>query len=392
MTTVSLLTGGDDPTYAIPLAAALADRGIQVEFVGNDAMAGAADLRKPNIRYVNLRGDQDPRAAVGTKVARVLRYYTDLVSYTATTEASIFHILWLNKFETLDRTLLNLLYRRRGKKVVFTAHNVNARKRDGTDSVLNRATLRAMYAIVDHIFVHTELSKAELIDDFRVSPTNITVIPFGLNTLVPDTPLSRIEARRALGLAAGDEVLLFFGQIAPYKGVDILIEAFARLSQMRPRARLIVAGRAKAGAEAYWRPLKPRLESPPLRERVLLKNGFIPDDEIAVLFTAADALILPYRAIYQSGPLSIAYRFGVPVIATRVGSFDRDVMAGVTGLLCEPEDPADLARVLGRYLDGELCADGERTRERIQAVAHANYSWDQIARKITDVYAKLCGR
>jgi D-inositol-3-phosphate glycosyltransferase len=386
---MSLLTGGDDPTYAIPLAAALADQGVHVEFVGNDEMARSERLRRPDIDYLNLRGNQDPRASVGSKIVRILRYYARLITYARRTDARLFHILWFNKFELVDRTLLNIFYKLTGKKLVFTAHNVNTRKRDGQDTWLNRATLRVLYALVDHIFVHTELSRTELVCDYRVPPHRITVIPFGLNTDVPDTPLSKVEARAVLGLGAEEHVVLFFGQIAPYKGLDLLVEALEILSYDPQGCRLIIAGRSKIGTESYWRTLKSRLASDRLREHALVKDGFIPAGEVPILFTAADALVLPYRAIYQSGPLSLAYRFGVPVIATRVGSFHHDVIPEVTGFLCESENPGDLARAIRRYFDSTLYFGGEQTKKRIQEIAHARYSWDQIARTIVETYARL---
>ena len=386
---VSLLTGGDDPTYAIPLATALADQGVHVEFVGNDEMARSERLKRAAIDYVNLRGSQDPRAPIGAKIARILRYYARLLTYARRTDSRLFHILWFNKFELVDRTLLNSFYKLMGKKLVFTAHNVNTQKRDGQDTWLNRVTLRVLYALLDHIFVHTELSRVELVRDYRVSPHKITVIPFGLNTLVPDTTLSKVEARAVFGLGAEEKVILFFGQIAPYKGLDLLVEALESLASSQPDCRLIIAGRAKPGAEPYWRALQSRLASDRLRGRALVKDGFIPAEEVPILFMAADALALPYRAIYQSGPLSLAYRFGVPVIAASVGSFPHDVIPDVTGFLCEPENPGDLARTIRRYFDSALYFKSDQTRKRIQEIAHERYSWDQIARTIAGIYARL---
>src|SRR5262249_36162940 len=158
-------------------------------------------------------------------MARVLRYYQDLLRHASRTDSRLFHVLWLNKFEVLDRTLLNVFYKLKKKKLVFTAHNVNLRKRDGCDTWVNRASLRVMYSLLDHIFVHTEHGKSELLQDYGVPSDKISVIPFGLNTYVPDTPLSKYEARSILGLGEMEKVLLFFGQIAPYKGLDLLLEA-----------------------------------------------------------------------------------------------------------------------------------------------------------------------
>src|SRR5262249_28112590 len=127
----------------------------------------------------------------------------------------------------------------------------------------------------------------------------------------------------------------------------------------------------------------------PLCSRVTVVDGYIPDRDIPVLFRAADALVLPYRAIYQSGPLSLAYRFGVPVIATRVGAFDRDVIPDVTGMLCEPESPRDLARVIDRYLRSEMYLNRDVTEKQIREIGLDRYSWDKVARTISAVYAEL---
>jgi glycosyltransferase involved in cell wall biosynthesis len=284
---------------------------------------------------------------------------------------------------------VNAFYRLNGKRVVFTAHNVNAKKRDGADTRANRLTLKAMYSRLDHIFVHTESAKEELMFEYGVVPDKITVIPFGLNTFVPDTPLSKREARAHLGLDADERVLLFFGQIAPYKGLDVLLDAFALLADQEKNVRLVVAGRPKRGCEPYWRTLAASLELHPRRSRLTVTDDFIPDAEVAIFFRAADVLVLPYRAIYQSGPLSLAYRFGVPVIATRIGCFNRDVVPGVTGLLCEPANPHDLARSIRDYFGGPLHRNAEQTRQRIRQIGHETYGWDGIGRSIGEVYARL---
>jgi D-inositol-3-phosphate glycosyltransferase len=386
---VSLLTGGDDPDYAIPLAESLGKQGIEVEFIGNDTMEAASGLKSASIKYFNLRGDQNPQAPLLLKIGRIVRYYKNLIFYVWRTDSRLFHILWLNKFECIDRTLMNILYKLKRKKLVFTAHNVNSKKRDGLDTWANRATLRAMYSMLDHIFVHTESAKEELVLEHGVVPDRITVIPFGLNTYAPDTLVSKREARSRLHLDEKATVLLFFGQIAPYKGLDVLLDALSLGAAEDENLRLIIAGKAKRGFEAYWRALKSSLAGHPMRARIVVNDNFIPDSDVPVLFRAADALILPYRAIYQSGPLSLAFRFGVPVVATRVGSFNGDVISGITGFLCEPDHPQDLARAIRQYSRSELHLDGDRARQRIRQIGSDKYSWEGISRIIAEVYTRL---
>src|SRR6185295_12177412 len=183
------------------------------------------------------------------KLVRVLTYYLRLLRYALVAEPRVFHILWNNKFETFDRTLLLLYYRACGRRLVMTVHNVNVRKRDGNDSALNRLTLRMQYRACEHLFVHTEQMKRELQEAFDIAPEKIGVIPFGINSTVPNTDITGNDARKLLGLLPSDQVLLFFGNIAPYKGLEFLVDAVAQLKPQLSQIRLIIAGRPK-GEEA----------------------------------------------------------------------------------------------------------------------------------------------
>jgi D-inositol-3-phosphate glycosyltransferase len=386
---VSLLTGGDDPDYAIPLGAALADAGVPLDFIGSDQMQRTPALRQANLRYVNLRGDQGP-ASAAAKVGRILKYYARLLVYAVTAKARVFHILWENKFELFDRTLLLLIYKAFGKKLVLTAHNVNMRRRDGNDTLVNRLSLRIMYSLADHIFVHTTFARQELMADFAVPPQKISLIPFGMNTFVPESPLSRRDARAKLGIDEHAKMLLFFGQIAPYKGLDLLVDALRQLGAAGGRYDLVVAGRPKRGCEEYWRELKASILADPLLDHIVLKDVYIPEELMTTLFAAADALVLPYRWVYQSGPLFQAYRFGVPVIATDAGSFATDIEQGVTGFVCAP-DAARLAAAIETFFSSDLYEDQRGTRERIKAFGLEHHSWPKICSRIIDVYCRLAG-
>src|SRR5262249_39195599 len=151
-----------------------------------------------------------------------------------------------------DRTALLLYYKTLGKRIVLTAHNVNAARRDSRDNWLNRLTLRIQYRLADRIFVHTRPSKDELVQDFGVREENVTVIPFGINTTVADTDLTPAQAKQRLGLDPGDKAILFFGRIGPYKGLEYLVDAFQQLAKTDPAYRLVIAGGLKGGFETYF--------------------------------------------------------------------------------------------------------------------------------------------
>jgi len=128
--TVAVLTGGGDRPYALGLAATLIAQGIAFDFIASDELEVAELRTNPLVRFLNLRKEMHSDVSLKRKVLRVLLYYGRLLAYAATAKPKLFHILWNNKFALLDRTLLMLYYRALGKRIVLTAHNVNAGQRN----------------------------------------------------------------------------------------------------------------------------------------------------------------------------------------------------------------------------------------------------------------------
>jgi glycosyltransferase involved in cell wall biosynthesis len=343
------------------------------------------------IRFLNLQGSKSENAGLGAKTLRVLRYYGKLLRYSAQARPRIFHILWNNKFQYLDRTLLMAYYKFLRKKTVLTAHNINAGKRDGNDSFLNRLTLRVQYRAADQIFVHTEKMKSELLEEFGVSPSAVTVIPFGINNAVPRTALTPVQAKQKLGISAQDPTMLFFGNIGPYKGLEFLLSAFREVLLTHPRSRLVIAGKARGGCEEYLRKIERMIQSDASRGRVLAKIEYIADEDAELYFKAADVLVLPYTEVSQSGVLFLGYSFGLPVVATNVGSFCDDVIEGETGMLCPAQDPQSLAGAIRGYFDSELYRSLDARRPEIREFAERRNSWAVVGRMTRDVYARLLG-
>ncbi len=385
---MSLLTGGQDLHYALGLLSGLVKQDIEVEFIGNDSMQASEYTKYSNVNYINLRGNQSSNAPLNEKVRRVLIYYARLLGYAATTDSKIFHILWLNKFTYLDRTLINLYYKLLGKKLLYTAHDINYRKLVGEDTVLNNLTLKFMYHLVDHIFVHTNVMKKELTKGYNISADKISVVPFGVNEVIPSSNVSSSEARRKLNLGNGEKVILFFGNIAPYKGVEYLIEAMHYLKARMENVKLIVAGRIKQDCQTYWNKISEMIEEYQLRDSIMCRTEYIPEEEAEIYFKSADLLVLPYKHIFQSGLIYTSYRFGLPVVATDVGSLRDDVVEGKTGFVCKAEDPEDLANRIQVYFNSNMYKDLASNRHEIIRFATDKYSWAQAGKLASGVYKK----
>jgi glycosyltransferase involved in cell wall biosynthesis len=387
---VGLLTGGIDKPYAFGLALALVSQGVSLDFIGSDEIDGPELHANASLRFLNFRGDQREDVGILTKVKRILIYYARLIGYASGTGPKIFHILWNNRFQLFDRTALMLYYKLMGKKILLTAHNVNTAKRDSKDSFLNRLTLKIQYQLVDHIFVHTERMKSELLRDFGVSECAITVIPFGINNAVPQTPtLSPEMAKHRLGLGNGERVILFFGRIGPYKGLEFLVAAFQRILATNGNYRLIIAGKPKAGSESYLNEIRESINREVQPGLVIQRIEFVPDEDTELYFKAADVLVLPYTEIFQSGVLFLGYSFGLPVIASDVGSMRDDVVEGRTGLLCTPRDPVNLAQAIERYFESDMFETLSVRRQEIRAFANKQHSWSTVGEMTREVYTSL---
>ena len=386
---VALLTGGTDKPYALGLASALAHHPVDIDFIGSDELDCSQIRSIQGLNFLNARGDQSEGVGLTQKVVRIVRYYGWLLRYAARDRTRILHILWNNKrFEVFDRTVLMTYYRLVGRRVVLTAHNVNAAQRDGKDSWINVASLRMQYRLCHHIFVHTESMRRELISAFGVAESKITVIPFGINDTIPKSELTPEAAKASFGLGADTRTLLFFGQIAPYKGLEYLVDAFALLARAHFDVRLIIAGKVKPGYSDYWAGIQRAIEEQRLSHLVTCRIQFIPDEEVEPYFKAADAVVIPYLSVFQSGVPFLAFSFGVPVIATDVGSL-RDDVTSETGLLCSPKDAADLARAITDFYRSGIDWASSAVRARIRRLAEESHSWETVSERTTAVYASL---
>ncbi|MBI1798708.1 MAG: glycosyltransferase [Candidatus Eisenbacteria bacterium] len=187
---------------------------------------------------------------------------------------------------------------------------------------------------------------------------------------------TRASAREKLGLEG--DVVLFFGYIRHYKGLDTLLEAWPEVCARRA-ATLVVAG------EFYEDEAPCRALAAAAGDSVRMLSRYVPDDEVEALFKAADVVVLPYRTATQSGVTQVACALGVPVITTDIGGLSETVIPEETGLVVPPEQPAALAHGITRFFDEDLAP---RLRAGVERVRRAN-SWDALALSALDLIGEL---
>lgn len=384
-----IVGGGGDTYYELGLTHGLINNGIFVDLIGSDSMKGYQIVENKNVKFLNLRGDQNPNVSVVNKIFRVLKYYLRLLKYSFLADTKIFHIQWIGKFVYFERILLTLYYKILGKKLVFTAHNINARQRDENDNFLNIISLKYLYKVVDRIIVHTDKMKVQLIEEYNISKDKIDVVQYGINNMAKNTDLTNSKARKILGIDNETKLILFFGIITPYKGLEYLIYSLNILKKQFTNINLIIAGKVDVSCKNYWDNVQELIRENNLQDYITIKNEFIPDEDIEIYFKAADALILPYKYIYQSGILFLGLTFGIPIIATNVGSLNEFIDMEETGFLCQPQNADDLAEKIISYFHSDLYKNLEVNREKIMQYANEKYSWGKIGKMTTSVYKSI---
>jgi D-inositol-3-phosphate glycosyltransferase len=322
------------------------------------------------------------------KAANTLRFYFLQIWFLISKNKRVVHFQWLDRFIFADRIILPLVARLSGHRVVLTVHNINAGKRDNRDSIGNRISLRILYHLAHRLIVHTEKSKDELMAEFPIRESKIAVIKHGMNNRVTRTGIKTEDARKIFRIAENEKVILFFGNIGYYKGLDLLIDSFAEMpDNFLSEARLLIAGNSKS--PEYTDSIKRKIDNPRISERIIASFGYIRDEEVESYFMAADCIVMPYRNIYQSGVIFMAYTFGLPVIVADIGNFRNDVVEGKTGFLVNTEEPGHISNTLMQYFESDVCKNLSETRENIKEWAWQNYSWDVIGAETRALYESI---
>jgi glycosyltransferase involved in cell wall biosynthesis len=359
------------PPYDHALCAALARAGADVELdtsrfaYGDVPRADGYAVREAFYRWApGASGSQVRRAA------KLAQHVPDVLLWAAarsTRAADVVHFQWLT-VQPLDVRLPPIaLPPGRRAPLVLTAHDVLPREpRAG-----QLRAQRRLYERVEAVVVHSEHGAARLRDELGIDPARVHVIPHGAFTHFAAHPAS---APLPLELAAVEKpVVLCFGLIRPYKGIDVLLAAWRGIED----AELWIVG-------------LPKMDLAPLRAAappgVRFVPRFVADDEIPAFFRRADLVVLPYREIDQSGVLFTALGFGAPLLLSSVGGFPEVAATGAAELV-PPGDPASLHAALARLLTDQ--AARERLAAAARAAAAGPYAWDAIAAQHLALYETL---
>jgi glycosyltransferase involved in cell wall biosynthesis len=392
------------PPYDHALCSALAGAGAQVELYtshfAHGSVAPAAGYARRELFYRLASHVPDARAR---RAAKLAEHIPDMLRYRhAARAADVVHFQWL-AVQHVDGLLLPHGRSAAGgrRPLVLTAHDVLPREaRPG-----QREAQRRLYDRFDAVVVHSQHGRVRLVEELGVDAERVHVIPHGVfahlvaggggadggrddatttgatavttaasaTAAVSGTPASTPAATPDLSLATDKPVVLCFGLMRPYKGIDLLLEAWRGIEG----AELWIAGAPRMD-------ISPLLAAAPPGVRFVAR--FIGDGELPAYFRRADIVVLPYREIDQSGVLFTALAFGKPLLLSDVGGFLEIAATGAARTF--PAGDADALRGALREL-----LDDPATRRKLAArardLAVGEYAWHTIARQTLRLYEAL---
>jgi len=286
-------------------------------------------------------------------------------------------------FEALFLAVL----RKRGLILTQICHEFERRESQNPFTRLLDRVDSGIYHNFAALFFHAKENLERFHTLFDIPRTRTHLIPHGNESLFL-THAAQTDAgtdlRHRYGLAADDNVVLFFGILAPSKGLAVLIDAFAHVIQQLP-AKLIVAGHpSKFIPVAEYHQQVAALD---LSSAVLFDSRYIPIHEVGALMALANVVVFPYLNSTQSGSLQVAYAFGRPIIASAVGGLQEAVEDGKSGYLVPPANPLILAeKIIALLSDSEQAA---RMGAYGQHLSETRYSWKGVSDIISSVYTEL---
>lgn len=364
--TVELITGRGFELAEIPKAFKLSPT---MRLWVNADVAGPATRRKLSYRiYASAR-----------RLSRGLRLTYEWVRVTRNVLADPPDAVIFSEMAFPHLAFAPYLMRRKGIATSQICHEFT--ERDARNAGVARLALRLstmMFRQFDHIFFLSDATRRSFLAATPYDGKCTSRIPHGSAAIFGTPRITAAALRHHLGIGESEPVFLYFGYIRPSKGIEDLLDAFAR-SAARNHARLVIAGHVTKYADADA--LTRKAEQLGLSDRVIFKTNYIPNDEVTSYFDMARAVVLPYRSASQSGVLHLAFGHARPVISTAVGGLSEDVFDGKTGILVPPQDADVLARAIDLLAGNEELA--RQLGERAKVIAETQFTWRAAAEVIS---------
>jgi glycosyltransferase involved in cell wall biosynthesis len=345
---------------------------------------GASHIDNPNVSNTNYAlNHQKKTVNLLLELVRSWFIRIKIILFLLLHNPHIIHFQWLvdKKNDFYFMKLLKILR----LTIVYTAHNLLPHDSNLHD---NLNIFRKIYCTSDKIIVHSESNKREIVDIFKIDSKKVYVIPHGsFDLFYTDKNMTKDMARKKIGIPNRKKVILFFGLIKKYKGLEYLVYAFQKTKEKLDDIVLLIVGNISNENNEDFKFYFDLIDQISHDDDIICVNEYIPFEKINSYFLASDLVVLPYIKTYTSGILLAAYAAGRPAIVTDTGALSEVVEVGKSGFIVPPKDVNALAQAIMKAL-----SDPDHMEEMGNYAKHLSetvYSWSNIALKTINVYQSL---
>ena len=257
-------------------------------------------------------------------------------------KADLVYFDWWNPFfGPSHRVISSLIKKQYRNRIIFITENVMSHEGRFIDRVLTNMGLKNANA-----FIALSNIVEDALKDFTNKKIYKSALPIygGYNL---DKNLDVSKQKVEFGFKEDDDILLFFGYVRKYKGLNVLLAAMPEIIKKNPKAKLLIVGEFYDSPDKYHE----QINNLGIKDNVKVVQRFVPNEEVGKYYSVADLVILPYLSATQSGVLNIAYGFGKPVIVTDVGGLAEDVVDGKTGYIIKPQDEYAILMAVDRFFE-----------------------------------------
>jgi glycosyltransferase involved in cell wall biosynthesis len=350
-------------------------RSIHVEFIGFEKMY--PDFLYPGGKSKEEGVIPDFSKIPNVSIRNILTYYNPLSWIWAglSIKSKVVHAQWWSHVLAPIYFVILSLCKIRGKKIIITVHNVTPHEKNNFNQYLNKIIL----LFGDQFIVHSLKNVEELHDIYGVNKEKIIRIPHGISR-IKSSKIEKKVSREKLGLPVSKKIILCFGGIRDYKGIDIILEALPTISKKMDNVLLVIAGQPWVD----WIKYEEIIQKNNLNHYVKLFLKFIPSNEMDYFYYASDLAVLPYRNFTsQSGAGSEALSYKIPLIVSDVGGLSELVKD--KNCIVEQNNPEDLAsKILTVLNDENLFMKLSRESGELAD----KYSWNNVAKETVNLYEK----
>jgi D-inositol-3-phosphate glycosyltransferase len=315
------------------------------------------------------------------RLLRALEYPLNicvLMTHILVRRIKVIHFMWVVS-PRLDYWIIRLL-QLMGRHVVYTAHNPFPHEQKPADVRM----YSRIYQTVDRVIALTGYTRNEILAHCSVHAEKISVIPHGDYGALFSRYGCNKDLAQDIRQKAGDrKIIAFLGHIRPYKGLEVLVDAFQLIKQRMPDSFFLVAGSVLVGDNKNW---EEKLAESCEPDDLWVDIRFVPVEDVKAYLSVIDLLVQPYISASQSGNTVMAYAAGVPVISTDVGGLGEMTEDGETGYVVAPRDPQAIADAVVKCFYGD---NYQKMSRLARESAEGKYSWKKIAGQTSDVYQHL---